>query len=101
MSQNRRLTQRSMAFVLAGALLWGIGAALGFPTGISAAADDEATAAIGVSVVTSIGYTAFLAGPPLIGFAGDAVGIRPALLIVLAALLLALAMSSSARQPVS
>lgn len=83
--------------VLAGSLIWGIGAALGFPTGISAAADDPATAAIGVSVVTSIGYTAFLAGPPLVGFLGDAVGIRPALLVVLGALALVLVTHTAAR----
>ncbi|MGI8614273.1 MAG: hypothetical protein ACR2KL_10100 [Nocardioidaceae bacterium] len=69
-----------------GALLWGAGAALGFPVGMSAAADDPRFAAVRVSVVSSIGYTAFLAGPPLIGFLADAFGIRRALLVVLLAL---------------
>ena len=55
----------------AGALLWGIGASLGFPVGMSAAADDPAKAAARVSVVATIGYCAFLGGPPLIGFLGD------------------------------
>jgi predicted MFS family arabinose efflux permease len=55
----------------AGALLWGVGASLGFPVGMSAAADDPAKAAARVSVVATIGYCAFLAGPPLIGFLGD------------------------------
>jgi predicted MFS family arabinose efflux permease len=55
----------------AGALLWGLGASLGFPVGMSAAADDPAKAAARVSVVASIAYTAFLGGPPLIGFLGD------------------------------
>jgi hypothetical protein len=40
----------------------------GFPVGMSAAADDPRHAAGRVSVVASIGYVAFLAGPPLIGF---------------------------------
>ncbi|MGW4940562.1 MFS transporter [Actinoplanes sp. NPDC004185] len=55
----------------AGALLWGVGASLGFPVGMSAAADDPAKAAARVSVVATIGYCAFLGGPPLIGFLGD------------------------------
>ena len=55
-----------VAFV--GVLLWGAGTALGFPVGMSAAADDPRRAAVRVSVVASIGYCAFLSGPPLIGF---------------------------------
>ncbi|MET0425434.1 MAG: MFS transporter, partial [Actinoplanes sp.] len=54
-----------------GAVLWGLGASLGFPVGMSAAADDPAHAAPRVSVVASIGYCAFLGGPPVIGFLGD------------------------------
>mgnify|MGYP007030189103 CR=1 FL=1 len=49
--------------ILAFAVLWGLGASLGFPIGMSAAADDEAHAAARVSVVSTIAYTAFLAGP--------------------------------------
>lgn len=48
----------------AGATLWGVGAALAFPMGMSAAADDRKHAAARVSVVSTIGYVAFLAGPP-------------------------------------
>ena len=55
----------------AGAMLWGVGLALGFPVGMSAGADEPAMAAPRVSVIASIGYCAFLAGPPLIGFLGD------------------------------
>ena len=55
----------------AGLLLWGAGTALGFPVGISAAADDPRAAAGRVGVVSSIGYWAFLGGPPLIGYLGD------------------------------
>ena len=53
------------------AVLWGLGAALGFPIGMSAAADDPRTAAARVSAVATIGYFAFLVGPPVIGFLGD------------------------------
>lgn len=66
----------------AGAVLWGTGAALGFPMGMSAAADEPRFAAARVSVVSTVGYMAFLAGPPLLGFLGDQVGIRNALLAV-------------------
>ncbi|WP_427015836.1 MFS transporter [Pseudarthrobacter sp. P1] len=62
-----------------GAVLWGAGAAMGFPMGMSAAADDPARAAARVSVVSTIGYVAFLAGPPFLGFLGDHVTIRWAL----------------------
>jgi hypothetical protein len=78
-----------VAFV--GALLWGLGASLGFPVGMSAAADDPAKAAARVSVVASIGYCAFLGGPPLIGFLGDHITVLKALIAV--AVLLAVAIS--------
>jgi predicted MFS family arabinose efflux permease len=68
----------------AGALLWGLGASLGFPVGMSAAADDPARAPARVSVVASIGYCAFLAGPPLIGFLGDHLTVLRALTVVAA-----------------
>lgn len=73
----------------AGAVLWGLGAALGFPVGMSAAADDPAAAAGRVSVVASIGYCAFLGGPPLIGFLGDHVTVLKGLLAVVVLLGLA------------
>ena len=50
----------STPVALVGAVFWGVGASLGFPVGMSAAADDPARAAVRVSVVSSIGYTAFL-----------------------------------------
>ena len=65
-----------------GAALWGLGASLGFPVGMSAASDDPKRAAARISVVSTIGYCAFLAGPPLVGFLGEAVGILSALLAV-------------------
>jgi MFS family permease len=78
-----------LAFV--GALFWGLGASLGFPVGMSAAADEPAKAAARVSVVASIGYCAFLGGPPLIGFLGDHFTVRKGLIAV--AVLLGVAMS--------
>jgi fucose permease len=84
-----------LAFV--GAVLWGLGASLGFPVGMSAAADDERFAAQRVSVVASIGYLAFLAGPPLIGLLADWVGILPALSVLIATMVLSLAVTGAAR----
>ena len=83
------------AFV--GALLWGLGASLGFPVGMSAAADDPRHAAARVSVVASIGYLAFLAGPPLLGFLGDHVGVLYALMAVVALTIPALAVVPATR----
>lgn len=87
----------SVPVAIAGAVLWGFGAALGFPVGMSAAADDPERAAVRVSVVSSIGYTAFLAGPPLIGVLAEHVGILGALFVVVAALTLGLAACGAAR----
>ena len=69
-----------LAFV--GTLLWGAGIALGFPVGMSAAADEPDSAAARVGVISSIGYCAFLAGPPAIGFLGDQVTVLRALVTV-------------------
>lgn len=69
-----------------GAVLWGAGSAMGFPMGMSAAADDPARAAVRVSVVSTVGYVAFLAGPPLLGFLGDHVTVRWALLAIVVAI---------------
>jgi fucose permease len=71
-----------LVVVVLGILVWGCGAALGFPVGMSAAADDPARSAARVSVVATIGYGAFLAGPPLLGWLGDRVGTLEALLAV-------------------
>ena len=87
----------SAPVALGGALLWGVGASLGFPVGMSAAADDPARAAARVSVVSSIGYTAFLAGPPLIGQLGERIGTLHSLLVVLGAVTLGLLTAAAAR----
>ncbi|CAO1649024.1 Major facilitator superfamily (MFS) profile domain-containing protein [Salinibacterium sp. NYA9b] len=82
---------------LIGVALWGVGAALAFPMGMSAAADDPKHAAARVSVVATIGYVAFLAGPPLLGFLGDAVGIRGALLAIGVPIVVALVLAVAAK----
>ena len=69
------------AFV--GVALWGLGASLGFPVGISAGADEPALAAPRVGAITSIGYVAFLGGPPLIGVVASWLGLPHALWVVI------------------
>lgn len=84
---------------IAGVVLWGLGASLGFPVGMSAAADDPRTAAASVSAVATIGYAAFLIGPPLIGFVGEHIGVLNALWIVLGLIVVATLAIPAAREP--
>ena len=91
----------TVPLVVAGTLLWGAGVALGFPVAMSAAADDPHGAAVRVSAVSSIGYTAFLAGPPLVGLLAEPhrLGVPQALLVVLASLLVGSAVARVAAPP--
>ena len=75
---------------LVGVLIWGAGAAVGFPVGMSAASDDPLHAAQRVAVVSTIGYAAFLAGPPVLGLLAQHVGYRHALLVICVPVLLGL-----------
>ncbi len=87
------------ALVGAGILVWGLGASLGFPVGMSAAADDPTRSAARVSVVATIGYAAFLGGPPVLGFIGDQVGTLRALLVVAVLLVPSTLVVQAAREP--
>ncbi len=84
---------------MVGVVFWGLGASLGFPVGMSAAADDPHKAAARVSAVASIGYLAFLVGPPSIGFLGNQFGILNGLLLVLVLVAMAGIVSFSTRTP--
>ncbi|MEO7122187.1 MAG: MFS transporter [Lacisediminihabitans sp.] len=68
--------------VLVGTVLWSIGVSMGFPLGMSAAADSGPNPAAQVSVVASIGYLANLGGPPVIGALSEHFGILGALWLV-------------------
>ncbi|WP_051325832.1 MFS transporter [Glycomyces tenuis] len=87
------------AMAIAGIVLWGLGASLGFPVGMSAAADDPERATANVAAVATIGYTAFLIGPPLLGLLGDEVGLRNAFIVVLVLVAVAMLCSPAARKP--
>ncbi|AZH31916.1 MFS transporter [Paenibacillus sp. M-152] len=80
-----------------GILLWGLGASLGFPVGLSAAGDDPRGAAVRVGAVATIGYIAFLVGPPGLGLLGEHVGLLHALIVVLIGVIVAGLISGAAR----
>lgn len=79
----------------AAVLFWGIGASLGFPLTVSAAGDGE-NSAVRVTIAATLGYMAFLVGPPGLGFIGQHEGLRMAMLPVLAMVLLALLCAGAA-----
>jgi MFS family permease len=83
--------------VLLGTFLWAVGVSMGFPLGMSAAADSGPGPAARVSVVASIGYLANLAGPPAIGLLSQSIGLLNALWLVVALLLLGFAAAGALR----
>lgn len=88
----------SVPVAVIGTVLWGLGASLGFPVGMSAAADDPRHAAARVSAVATIGYLAFLVGPPGIGLLGEHVGLLNALIVVLVLIAVAAFVAPAARE---
>ena len=90
----------SDSIVIAGlaVVLWGLGAALGFPLTLSAAGEsDDPTTTVGA--VASAGYVAFLVGPPLLGFLGEHFGLRGAMIVVLIVVAAAAFPTSAAKTP--
>ncbi|MFI1731118.1 MFS transporter [Streptomyces acidicola] len=73
----------NQAVAAAAAVLWGIGASLGFPVALSAAGDSGDNSAARVSLAATVGYVAFLVGPPSLGHLGEQFGLRNALFLVL------------------
>lgn len=71
-----------LASALIGCALWGLGVALTFPAAMSAAGDTPGRSADAIAAVSTIGYGGFLLGPPIIGYAAEAIGLDRALLIV-------------------
>jgi predicted MFS family arabinose efflux permease len=82
---------------IVGVIVWGAAAALGFPMGMSAASDDPRRAALRVSVVSTIGYSAFFVGPALIGFLAEHTGYRQALLVIAVPVVIGLLVAGAAR----
>ncbi|MDN4478074.1 MFS transporter [Demequina sp. SYSU T00039] len=65
-------------------LLWGAGAALGYPLAISAAADERTNATARVAAVAAFGTIAGLTMPQAIGLLAEGLGLRLSLLLVVA-----------------
>jgi MFS family permease len=86
------------AVMLIAVLLWAIGVSMGFPLGMSAAAESGPNPAARVSVVASIGYFANLAGPPAVGFLAQETSLLTALWLV-AVLFLVAAVAAGALRP--
>lgn len=90
----------SLPIALVGVALWGIGASLGFPLGMSAAADDPTKAAASVSAAATIGYVAFLCGPPVLGWISHQVGLLPTLWIIVVLIVMS-GLASGAAKPIA
>jgi MFS family permease len=82
---------------LAGVVLWAVGVSMGFPLGMSAAAEGGPDPAARISVVASIGYFANIAGPPVIGALAQSAGLLNALWAIAALFLAAFAAAASFR----
>lgn len=83
----------------AGAVLWGLGSALGFPVGMSIAASrSDHLGPRAVSVISAFGYGAMLSGPPVIGFVADVTGLPQALWIIAGILVISLLITPRAAQ---
>jgi MFS family permease len=86
--------------VLAGVVLWAVGVSMGFPLGLSAAAEGGGpNPAARVSVAASIGYFASLIGPPLIGGLAEHVGLLGSFWLLVVFLLAALAAAGAVATP--
>ncbi|MEO9322216.1 MFS transporter [Nocardioides sp. C4-1] len=79
------------------AVLWGVGASMGFPVGMSAAAEHPTDGPRRVSIIGVFGYGSFLLGPPVIGVLADHVGLLHAFYLVAALLVVSLVLSPSTR----
>ncbi|WP_203580858.1 MFS transporter [Microbacterium hibisci] len=90
----------SLPIAFIGVALWGAGASLGFPLGMSAAADDPVKAAASVSAAATIGYLAFLCGPPILGWISHEIGILPTLWIIVGLIVMS-GLASGAAKPIA
>lgn len=89
----------SQAAAAAAVVLWGLGTSLGFPLALSVAGDSGEDTAARVSFAATIGYVAFLVGPPVLGLLGEQFGLRAALIVVLVLVAIAIFLAPGARTP--
>lgn len=84
----------SLPFALFGFATVGLGASVGFPLAVTAAADlDPARSSTSVATLSFIALLGFLVGPPLIGFIGQHVDLRFGIAALLPILVVSLALS--------
>ncbi|MGG0177726.1 MFS transporter [Gottfriedia acidiceleris] len=91
------ILSQSFEIATIGIVFWGLGAAFGFPVGLSAAGDDPNRVAARVSAVSTAGYLAFLVGPPFLGIIGEHIGLLRALIFVLIAVTISGLLSKAAK----
>src|SRR5690606_9075427 len=80
-----------------GIVHWGLGSAYGFPVGLSAAGDDPRGVAARVGAVTTVGYLAFLVGPPVLGAIAESITLLKSLIFVLIGVTIAGLLSHAAK----
>src|ERR1700737_2430455 len=81
----------STLIALLGALAWGLGLSVVFPSAMSAAGEVHGRGARAIAVVATIGYGGFLVGAPLIGLLAHTMPLDRALLAVAVLLIAVLA----------
>ena len=92
------ITVAHPAATVVGVVLWGLGASLGTPVAMSAAADDPRGAAARVSAISTVASLSALAGPPVIGLLGEHVGLLNAFALVVGLILVAVSVSGAVRR---
>lgn len=85
--------------IFAGVALWGLGASLGYPLGISAAADNPHNAPARVAAVATVAVISGLLGPTVIGVLGEVFGLPQAFVVVAVLAAAALLVAGAARPP--
>jgi predicted MFS family arabinose efflux permease len=86
------------AGAVAGFVLMGLGLSAVFPLALRASGPPGAATGPALAAVSTVGYTGFLAGPPVIGLLAEATGLRAALLLVCALCLIAAALAGHVRE---
>jgi MFS family permease len=86
-----------LALPLVGAALWGLGNSIGFPLCVSAVSEDPRLAGTRVGVLVIASNSSGIAGPPLLGFIGQAAGLFSAFLVPFFLLLAGMAFNGATR----
>jgi MFS family permease len=95
------LAAQEPATAIAGYAVAGIGLSTLFPLALRAAAERGESPGPAVGAVSAMGYVGFITGPPAIGGLAEVVGLRSALLLVVACLTLAALLAGAVRATVA